>query len=93
MHLGANVLLPEGFDSHPNARYPLVIFHGHFPADFGGFPRDTAGSNLKPDYSERFKVSGYNKIVRSTPPQVLPGMDRSELSHDHYRDTTCESLL
>ncbi len=37
MHLGANVFLPEGFDTHPNARYPLVIFHGHFPATFGGF--------------------------------------------------------
>ncbi|MEJ2237142.1 MAG: hypothetical protein P8X82_02495, partial [Gemmatimonadales bacterium] len=29
MHLGAHVLLPEGFDRHPNARYPLLIFHGH----------------------------------------------------------------
>jgi hypothetical protein len=37
MHLGAHVLLPEGFDSHPDAHYPLVIFHGHFPSDFDGF--------------------------------------------------------
>ena len=64
MHLGANVLLPEGFDSHPNARYPLVIFHGHFPADFGGFRETPPDPNLKPDYSERFKVAGYNKIVQ-----------------------------
>ncbi|HET6668769.1 MAG TPA: hypothetical protein VFH15_00925 [Pyrinomonadaceae bacterium] len=64
MHLGANVLLPEGFDSHPNARYPLVIFHGHFPADFGGFRETAPDPNLKPDYSERFKVAGYNKIVQ-----------------------------
>ena len=34
MYLGAHVLVPEGFDEHPEARYPLVIFHGHFPADF-----------------------------------------------------------
>ncbi|MDQ3474362.1 MAG: esterase family protein [Acidobacteriota bacterium] len=64
MHLGANVLLPEGFDSHPNARYPLVIFHGHFPADFGGFRETPPDPNLKPDYSERFKLAGYNKIVQ-----------------------------
>ena len=32
-----HVLLPEGFDEHPEARYPLVIFHGHFPQTFGGF--------------------------------------------------------
>lgn len=64
MHLGANVLLPEGFDSHPNARYPLVIFHGHFPADFGGFRETPPDPNLKPDHNERFKLAGYNKIVQ-----------------------------
>ena len=30
MYLGAIVLLPDGFDQHPNARYPLMINHGHF---------------------------------------------------------------
>lgn len=64
MHLGANVLLPEGFDTHPNASYPLVIFHGHFPATFGGFRETPPDPNLKPDYSERFKLSGYNRIVQ-----------------------------
>src|SRR5687767_8228130 len=64
MHLGANVLLPEGFDSHPNVHYPLVIFHGHFPADFGGFREAPPDPNLKPEYSERFKLQGYNRIVQ-----------------------------
>src|SRR4029453_9200596 len=27
MHLGAHVLLPEGFDEHPNANNPFVFFH------------------------------------------------------------------
>src|ERR1700752_3132574 len=64
MHLGAHVLLPEGFDSHPEARYPLLIFHGHFPADFGGFRETPPDPNLKPDYNARFKLSGYNRIVQ-----------------------------
>ena len=34
MHLGAIVLLPEGFDEHPEARYPLVVYHGHFHRQF-----------------------------------------------------------
>lgn len=63
MFLGANILIPEGFDQHPEARYPLMIFHGHFPADFGGFRTEPPDPNLKPDYNERFKLSGYNKIV------------------------------
>ncbi|BDC51641.1 hypothetical protein F183_A39560 [Bryobacterales bacterium F-183] len=62
MHLGAHVLLPEGFDEHPEAKYPLVVFHGHFPADFGGFRPEPPDDNLKPDYSERFKMAGYNRI-------------------------------
>src|SRR5438093_1380173 len=32
IHLGAIVLLPSGWDTHPNARYPLLVHHGHFPA-------------------------------------------------------------
>lgn len=64
MYLGANILLPEGFDSHPNARYPLVIFHGHFPADFGGFRETPPDPNLKPEYSERFRLEAYNKIAQ-----------------------------
>ncbi len=62
MHLGAHVLLPEGFDEHPEARYPLVIFHGHFPYDFGGFRTEPPDPNLEPDYSARFDVTGYNRI-------------------------------
>jgi Putative esterase len=62
MYLGACVLLPHGFDEHPEARYPLMVFHGHFPNTFGGFRETPPDPNLKPDYIERFKISGYNKI-------------------------------
>jgi hypothetical protein len=60
MYLGAHVLLPKGFDEHPEAKYPLMIFHGHFPSDFGGFRTTPPDPNLKPDYSARFGVEGYN---------------------------------
>ena len=62
VYLGAHVLLPHGFDEHPDARYPLMIFHGHFPADFGGFRTEPPDTDLEPDYSERFDVHGYNII-------------------------------
>lgn len=64
MHLGAHVLLPKGFDEHPEARYPLMIFHGHFPSDFGGFRTEPPDPDLEPDYSARFDVHGYNRIVQ-----------------------------
>jgi hypothetical protein len=62
IYLGAHVLLPAGFDDHPEARYPLMIFHGHFPADFGGFRTEPPDPDLEPDYSDRFGVAGYNII-------------------------------
>lgn len=62
MFLGAHVLVPEGFDEHPEARYPLMLNHGHFPADFGGFRAEPPEPSLEPDYSERFGISGYNRI-------------------------------
>lgn len=62
MFLGAHVLLPEGYDDHPEARYPLAIFHGHFPHNFDGFRTEPPDSTLKPDYNDRFKLHGYNII-------------------------------
>ena len=41
VYLGAIVLLPEGFDEHPNAHYPLLVHHGHFQHDFGLLPART----------------------------------------------------
>jgi hypothetical protein len=62
MFLGANILVPEGFDEHPEARYPLAVFHGHFPEDVSGFRTEPPDPNLKPVYSERFHLAGYNRI-------------------------------
>ena len=64
MYLGAHVLLPHGFNEHQEARYPLCINHGHFPADFDGFSETPPPANMDTtDYIERFKIYGYKKIV------------------------------
>jgi hypothetical protein len=62
MHLSAIVLVPEGFDEHPRAHFPLMIFHDHFVSDFDNFRTTPPDPNLKPDYSERFHLAGYNRI-------------------------------
>lgn len=64
MYLGAQILLPEGFDEHPKVKYPLAIFHDHFVEDFDGFRTTPPDENLKPDTSARFHITGYNKIVQ-----------------------------
>lgn len=62
MYLGAHILLPEGFDTHQNVKYPLAIYHGHFPSDISGFSTTPPNPNLIPDTSARFNITGYNKI-------------------------------
>jgi len=65
MFLGAHILLPEGWDTHPDVKYPLAIYHGHFPDDFGGWRTIPPDENLKPDTNARFNnLVGYNKIVQ-----------------------------
>jgi Putative esterase len=41
--LGAFVILPEGYDSHPDAHYPLVVNPAHFPTGILAF------SDMPPD--------------------------------------------
>jgi hypothetical protein len=62
MYLGAHILLPKGFKEHPEAKYPLMVFQGHFPSDFGGFRTTPPDPEMKPEYSERFSLEGYNVI-------------------------------
>jgi hypothetical protein len=60
IELGAFVLLPDGFNEHPDARYPLIINPAHFPTDINAFsaspPDPTARGNEKTaqEYAYRF---------------------------------------
>jgi Putative esterase len=62
MFLSAIVLVPWGFDEHPDAHFPLIIFHDHFVDSFDNFRTEPPDPNLKPDYSDRFHLAGYNRI-------------------------------
>ncbi len=60
MHLGAIVLLPEGFDEHPEARYPVLYVQGHFTSTFRGFretppePGLSGDARTEAEYGYRF---------------------------------------
>jgi hypothetical protein len=75
MYLGAHVLLPEGWDAHPAARYPLVINHGHFPYTLDGFREEPPDPNLPCEYSDRFRLDCYNRIEQ-------------QQAHQFYKDWT-----
>lgn len=48
MKLGARVLLPEGWDTRPQARYPLMIYHSHFGRELAGYRETPPDEGLPP---------------------------------------------
>jgi hypothetical protein len=64
IELGAWVLLPAGFDEHPEARFPLVVNPAHFNAEFRAGsvsfspkppdPKLTGIDRINAEYSQRF---------------------------------------
>ena len=57
-----HVLVPRDFDKKPGARYPLVVNHGHFPDDFGGFRETPPDPNLACVPNKRFNEPCYNRL-------------------------------
>ncbi len=58
VYLAAWVRLPWGYHEHPDARYPLVIAHGHFPAEPWRIPRDAAGSGSEAGLQQAVPARG-----------------------------------
>lgn len=58
IYLGAIVLLPPGFEEHPDARYPVAYYQGHFhdefytPVGFRPEPPDESLSGYDRTYAE-----------------------------------------
>lgn len=62
MHLGAIVLLPEGFGEHPEARYPLLIWHASYDREFYlGFRETPPDPDLAPKSIPRKMTWKYTK--------------------------------
>ncbi|MDT8069951.1 MAG: hypothetical protein ROO76_17445 [Terriglobia bacterium] len=60
MYLGAIVVLPAGFDEHPEAHYPLLVEQGHFPSDFHWFREQPPTPDLKGRQLEMAKIQYQN---------------------------------
>ncbi len=79
VYLGAHVLLPEGFDEHQEAQFPICIFHGHYPHDFGGFRTEPPDEDIEQEYSDRFGLKGYNRI-------------QQQAAYDFYKKWTSDNF-
>jgi enterochelin esterase-like enzyme len=73
MHIGANVLLPKGYDEHPDVRYPVHYVQGHFP-------RGRAGRFSEDETSAAFKLwtaDGAPRFIQVTFEHACPYYDDS----------------
>ena len=64
MFLGAIVLLPQGWDSHPNAHYPVLVHHGHFPE--GRRERRLARDAARRERDRRARATSRSPPISST---------------------------
>jgi hypothetical protein len=56
VYLGAWILLPDGFDEHPDAKYPLIVYQDHYhaavdPAPFSSVPPDPNSPTFRREQS------------------------------------------
>ena len=73
MEIGANILLPKGYDEHPDVRYPVLYNQGHFPR--GGVGRFSEEPN-----NPAFKVwnqDGLPRFIQVTMEHACPYYDDS----------------
>jgi hypothetical protein len=58
--LGAIVLLPFGWETHPDVHYPVLVHHGHFPATMGSDGwRETPPDPNAPDNQRQQQEAAY----------------------------------
>lgn len=87
IHLGAHVLLPAGFEEHPETKYPLMIFHGHFPYNFSGF-RETPADRNAAGYRKTMQEAAY-KFYKEWTGTDFPRMIIIQIQHanPYYDDS------
>ena len=75
IYLGATVLLPEGYETHPNAHYPVLYEQGHFNLRAPlGFATEQSPADLPlregrisgPDLYKRWTAAGFPRMIAVT---------------------------
>lgn len=75
-YIGAVVLLPDGYDEHPNAHYPLIVEQDHYHRDLflpNGFRTEPPTSDMKEGElrSAQYSYKFYQDWVSGRLPRVI----------------------
>ena len=91
IYLGATVLLPKGYENHPNASYPVVYLQNHFSLD-APFGFDQTAPVTHPTYDEQ--VSAHKGLNVSEPSRPLrlaaEALVMNETAHEFYEAWTSD---
>jgi hypothetical protein len=108
VYLGATVLLPKGYDAHPDVRYPVAYVHGHgVPFSFSTTPDSAeraaavraSGSNLKTGYefAQEWMSDDFPRMIAVTFQQPTPYFPDSysvnSANNGPYGDAFMQELL
>lgn len=88
--LGAIVLLPKGYDEHPNVRYPVLYLQNHFSLDAPfGFTEDSAPSSggMTP-----LRLAPVNPRSNVEGPHAFSGGGKRESGYEFYKSWISPSL-
>jgi hypothetical protein len=75
IYLGATVLLPEGYDAHPNAHYPAIYEQGHFGLQ-PPFRFQTEQPRESPEQEQRLRRAGLISGHEFYKAWISPGFPR-----------------
>lgn len=86
-YIGAIVLLPAGFDEHPDAHYPLMVFQGHFSDDIHFFRETPPTPEMKG--REKTRAEYAYKLYQDWTSGRMPHVIVLELQHanPYYDDS------
>lgn len=71
-YLGAWILLPDGFNEHPNAHYPLIVYQDHYSAGFRFMPSTLPPNPKSPGYKrEQAQYRFYQDWTSGRLPRVI----------------------
>jgi enterochelin esterase-like enzyme len=104
MYIGATVLLPKGYDEHPNQRYPVVYIQGHFSlrAPFG-FQDESGGDGEWPGgerarrFTHAWLSDNFPRVIVVTFQHPTPFFDDSyavnSANQGPYGDAVMQELI
>ena len=101
IYLGATVLLPKGYNDHPNERYPVIYIQGHFglgaPFGLSETPATSGPGRAGYEFYQQWTSDDFPRAIAVTFQHPTPYFDDSyavnSANNGPYGDALLEELI